>query len=213
MARALLVASVLLAGACATAPPAPSIPVVVVDPVAVQPPPELGTAPPAAKVDASPAGAEGETDEPASAATEAEIVGSDIRVPGPVLYLTGRDTLSPESQRPLSALRDLLKSHPDVTLLRIEVHTDDRGAAQMNQKLSEARALAVARWLVAAGVDCRRVIPVGFGSSRPLARGETAEARAKNRRTVFAVATLRGRPVAGMPVDGGGRVSGDPCRR
>lgn len=213
MARALLVASVLFAGACAAAPSTPSIPVVVVDPVAVQPPPEVGAAQPAARVEPLPAGAEGEPDALAGAAGEAEIVGSDVRVPGPVLYLTGRDTLSPESQRPLSALRDLLKSHPDVTLLRIEVHTDDRGAAQVNQKLSEARALAVARWLVAAGVDCRRLIPVGFGSARPLARDETAEARAKNRRTAFAVAALRGRPVGGMPVDGGGRVSGDPCRK
>jgi OOP family OmpA-OmpF porin len=39
------------------------------------------------------------------------------------------------------------------------------------------------------------------------------EGRAQNRRTLFVNAALRGRPIGGMPVDGGGRVGGDPCAK
>ncbi|MSP61093.1 MAG: OmpA family protein [Myxococcales bacterium] len=98
-----------------------------------------------------------------------------------------------------------------ISLLRIEVHTDAQGDDRYNQALSEKRALAVARWLAQHGVDCKRVIAVGFGETKPAADNATVEGRAKNRRTLFINAALRGRPIGGVPVDGGGRVAGDPC--
>jgi OOP family OmpA-OmpF porin len=74
------------------------------------------------------------------------------------------------------------------------------------QARSEARALAVAKALVKAGVDCKRVLPVGFGASKP-----AFEDASKNTRMVFENAALRGHAIGGMPVDGGGKVAGDPC--
>ena len=95
--------------------------------------------------------------------------------------------------------------------MRIESHTDTDGSAAKNQALSEKRAMAVARALVAKGVDCKRLIAVGFGGEKPAAPNDTPENKAQNRRTLFINAALRGRPIGGMPVDGGGKVAGDVC--
>ncbi len=60
------------------------------------------------------------------------------------------------------------------------------------------------------GISCARLIGVGFGSSKPVAANDSAENRARNRRTVFVNAALRGRAIGGMPLDGGGVVAKVP---
>ena len=72
---------------------------------------------------------------------------------------------------------------------RIEVagHTDSRGDAEMNQRLSQARAAAVAEALENAGVSGDRLEAVGYGPSRPIANNDSAEGRAKNRRIELTV--------------------------
>ena len=77
--------------------------------------------------------------------------------------------------------------------------------------LSEKRALAVCATLVKLGVDCKRLIAVGFGSSKPVADNVTAEGKATNRRLIFVNAALRNHAIGGMPVDGGGKVAGEIC--
>jgi OOP family OmpA-OmpF porin len=41
---------------------------------------------------------------------------------------------------------------------------------------------------------------------------QTADEKTQNRRVAFVNAALDGRPIGGMPVDGGGKVGGDPCK-
>lgn len=135
-----------------------------------------------------------------------------LQLPGPVLFETGKDVLKPESDAVLSVVKSYLDAKPQVTLLRIEGHTDNVGNASDNQSLSERRSMAVARWLTGKGIKCKRLIPVGFGASKPVADNATAEGREQNRRTVFINAELKDKPIGGMPVDGGGVVAGDPCR-
>lgn len=134
-----------------------------------------------------------------------------IKLPGPVLFETGKEKLRPESDAILEIVKGYLVAKPAITLLRIEGHTDSTGLAAANQLLSERRALSCARWLVAHGVSCKRVLPVGFGDSKPIAPNNTADGRAMNRRMSFVNASLKGKPIGGMPVDGGGKVAGDPC--
>jgi hypothetical protein len=64
---------------------------------------------------------------------------------------------------------------------------------------------------VAQGLDCSRLVAVGFGSSKPIADNRTPEGKAANRRVVFANAALRGRPIGGAPLDGGGKSAGSVC--
>ena len=92
------------------------------------------------------------------------------------------------------------------------MHSDSQGDEKFNQTMSEKRAMAVAKALVAKGADCKRILPVGFGETKPIADNGTAEGRAANRRTEFVNAGLRGRPIGGMPLDGGGVPAGDPCK-
>jgi OmpA-OmpF porin, OOP family len=99
-----------------------------------------------------------------------------------------------------------------ITLMRVEGHSDNSGTAADIQKLTEQRAMTVCRWLVTNGIDCKRVIPVGFGDTKPIESNDTPMGKANNRRIVFALAALKGKMIGGMPADGGGVVAGDPCK-
>lgn len=148
----------------------------------------------------------------AEAPARFELDGNMLKVPGPVLFETASAKIKPESQPVLDHVKAYLDDKTYITLMRVEVHTDSDGQAATNQALSEQRALAVARALVTKGVDCKRLIAVGFGGNKPVAANDSAQNKALNRRAVFANAALRGRPIGGMPADGGGRVAGDVCR-
>lgn len=134
-----------------------------------------------------------------------------LSVPGPVVFETGSDKLLPESDAVLEHVQKYLGQNPQITLMRIEGHTDSDGNDASNQALSERRAMSVARWLTAKGVDCKRLLPVGFGESRPVGDNATEEGKAKNRRTAFYNAAVKGKPIRGRPVDGGGKPAGNPC--
>lgn len=147
-----------------------------------------------------------------AAAGAFEIKDNALVLPAPIAFETAGDGLRPESDVSLQHVASYLKEKSYISLLRIEGHTDSQGDPSKNQTLSEKRALAVGRWLVAHGVECQRLLAVGFGGSKPIAANSTPEGRAQNRRIHFVNAALRGRPIGGMPVDGGGRVAGDLCK-
>ncbi len=141
-----------------------------------------------------------------------ELEGNTLKVPFAVTYDTGKATLKTESAEAIAYVAAYREAKSYISTLRIEVHTDAQGDDKFNQALSEKRALAVAKALVGKGVDCKRLLPVGFGEQKPVAGNDTPEGRAANRRTSFVNAGLRGKAIGGMPLDGGGNVAGDPCK-
>jgi len=94
----------------------------------------------------------------------------------------------------------------------VEGHTDNSAATPVGQALTEKRALAACKWLVENGIDCKRLIAVGFGSTKPVVSNDNPLDKAQNRRIEFIPAALRGKAIGGMPLDGGGVVAGDPCK-
>ncbi|UCC66415.1 MAG: OmpA family protein, partial [Deltaproteobacteria bacterium] len=74
-----------------------------------------------------------------------------------------------------------LKENPTV---RVEIagHTDITGPEAYNQGLSERRARAVMEYFISRGISADRLKAVGYGESSPIAKNETREGRAKNRR-------------------------------
>jgi OOP family OmpA-OmpF porin len=138
-----------------------------------------------------------------------KLEGMELQLPSPIVFTSG-DQLAPESEAALAHVKAYLDEKSYISQMRIEGHAAE---AKDAQGLSEKRALAVARWLVAHGVDCTRLVPVGFGNSKPVAAPDTAEGRAKNARISFVNAALKGRPIGGMPVDGGGKLAGDACAK
>jgi outer membrane protein OmpA-like peptidoglycan-associated protein len=110
-----------------------------------------------------------------------------IRILNQVKFKTGSADIEKgkESQDVLEAVLEVLKGHPDIKKVRVEGHTDDRGAAAMNKKLSADRAAAVVKWLVGHGIDKSRLASEGFGPERPLDNNTTEEGRRQNRRVEF----------------------------
>lgn len=79
---------------------------------------------------------------------------------------------------------------PDIDwVLRVDGHTDIRPIRTVqfpsNWELSAARAIAVVKQLIAAGIPANRLVAAGFGAEHPLNRGATVNALAQNRRIEF----------------------------
>lgn len=137
--------------------------------------------------------------------------GHRLVLPGAIGFATATATITPESDGAIAAAAAWLQSKSAITTVRVEGHLDSDGDASAGQALTEARAMAVARALVAKGVDCKRIVAVGFGANKPVADNGTAEGKAQNRRVELHNAAMLNRPIGGMPLDGGGRVAGDVC--
>ena len=101
-----------------------------------------------------------------------------------IRFDSGSAVLKPESGGILGEILMMLQEHGDLDLL-IEGHTDSDGSDESNQTLSEARAEAVAAWLIENGIDAGRLDTVGHGESQPVSDNSTAEGKAENRRVVL----------------------------
>lgn len=143
--------------------------------------------------------------------TSFSLDGNSVELPGPIVFETGTATINEaESAATLWLLIDYLEAKSYISTLRIEGHMSEAGAAA--QTLTEARALAVAAWLIANGVACDRLLAVGFGNTKPIADNKTPDGRAQNNRITVVNAALRGHAIGGMPLDGGGNSSGAVCK-
>ncbi len=105
-----------------------------------------------------------------------------IEITEQVHFETGKAAILPDSSKLLDAIAQVLKDHPEIKKLSIDGHTDNKGAAGFNTKLSKDRAESVVKWLIAHGVDKARLVSKGFGSTKPIGDNKTEEGRAKNRR-------------------------------
>lgn len=97
--------------------------------------------------------------------------------------------LTEDSYPELNRVVRMMKDNPELRL-EIAAHTDNQGSDAMNQVLSERRGETVKRYLVHHGVSGDRLIPRGYGKSRPLVDNDTEEHRAINRRVEFKVIDL-----------------------
>jgi outer membrane protein OmpA-like peptidoglycan-associated protein len=100
------------------------------------------------------------------------------------LFDAGGWQLKPETREALDELVVHIQKNVSLRLL-IQGHSDGRGSEDLNQKLSEKRAEAVAAYLARNGVPSHRLTTVGYGSSQPVATNENPEGRAQNRRVVI----------------------------
>ena len=96
-------------------------------------------------------------------------------------FNTGESIIDPASYRFLDEVADILTQNPALKV-EIQGHTDNRGSAAFNQKLSEKRANAVLDYLLQKGISRNRLTAAGYGFSRPAASNSTPEGRAQNRR-------------------------------
>jgi outer membrane protein OmpA-like peptidoglycan-associated protein len=108
----------------------------------------------------------------------------------PIYFDFGKATIKPVSYPVLDQIVRVMSDRPAIDV-RVEGHTDSKGTDAYNQRLSQQRAEAVVKYLVAKGIAPARLDAVGLGKSRPIAPNENPDGsdnprgRAKNRRTEF----------------------------
>ena len=127
---------------------------------------------------------------------------SKVEILEQVRFETGKAAIKPQSHKLLDQVAGVLLSHPDLLLVQVEGHTDDRGSALRNIVLAQSRAESVAAYLEKAGVPAERLRAVGFGQGRPIATNTSTGGRAANRRVAFTVLQTRSLVIeAGRPPD------------
>ncbi len=115
-----------------------------------------------------------------------------------VNFQSGSAYLAASSNALVAELATSLKACAG-TVVEVQGHTDLSGSAEVNMELSQARAENVVKALVTAGVPAAQLSAKGFGLTQPLENARSAEADAKNRRTVFAVsAAAQAAPTGGQ---------------
>lgn len=95
-------------------------------------------------------------------------------------------TIRPSSHGHLDAVVQFLNRFKSAEAA-LEGHTDSRGDADYNMKLSQARAMAVRAYLVGKGIDADRIAARGYGETRPAASNDTEAGRQKNRRVTAVI--------------------------
>lgn len=104
-----------------------------------------------------------------------------VTMPQDILFAVDSATVNSSLRRDLVTVASSLQDYPQSTV-QVVGHTDNTGAANYNQSLSERRAGAVSSVLMQGGVPARRIDAFGRGEDQPVASNLTPEGRAKNRR-------------------------------
>ncbi len=115
-----------------------------------------------------------------------DIVEKIDRAAANIFFATGSNKLLAKSNTALNNIVVILKANPDY-MLDINGYTDNKGDADKNRALSEARAKAVSDYIVGKGIDSNRLNAAGFGDENPVADNKTTAGRAKNRRVEIKV--------------------------
>ncbi len=122
------------------------------------------------------------------------VVGDRFVFSSEVLFTPGAADLAPEGKTQIAGVVATLTEvagqiPPGIDwIIRVDGHTDNMplsgsGDFADNWQLSQARALSVVRYMVDdLGFPPERLAATGFGEFQPVATGDSAEARAQNRR-------------------------------
>ncbi|MBL4637439.1 MAG: OmpA family protein [Kofleriaceae bacterium] len=119
--------------------------------------------------------------------------GPVTKVDGVILVLekihfeTDSDVIKEESFPILHAVAMTIDTNPDIKLVEVQGHTDERGSAEYNRELSQRRADSVVRFLVKDGVAKSRLQARGYGEDEPKNRKHSKAAWTENRRVEFLI--------------------------
>ena len=103
-----------------------------------------------------------------------------------IYFATNSFELTEESKTVLNEFIDFLNDNARIKI-SIHGHTDDVGNDADNLVLSENRSKSVYEYMVLKEIDPKRLSYKGFGETKPVAKNETPQGRAKNRRTEFVI--------------------------
>ncbi|HEY1339708.1 MAG TPA: OmpA family protein [Bryobacteraceae bacterium] len=104
-----------------------------------------------------------------------------------------KHTLRPDAVKALEGdsreLRDIIVQYPDYKLT-IEGHCDERGSAEYNMQLGQARAESAKNYLVQVGIPSAQLNTISYGKEKPACEEHDEACWQKNRRIhIVAMAT------------------------
>lgn len=97
-----------------------------------------------------------------------------------------KSNLRAESFTELNILKEFLTQNPSLKV-EVSAHTDSRGSASYNYKLSDSRAESVVEWLISNGIPSSRLVSKGYGFDQPIAPNDTEDNMQLNRRVEFKI--------------------------
>ena len=123
-----------------------------------------------------------------------EIILANKVVLNPIYFDFDKSNITAQAAFELDKLVQLMNKYESI-VLRAESHTDARGSATYNQKLSERRALTTAQYVISKGIAAERITGVGMGETTPVndcGTGCSEDEHQMNRRSEFII--LKGNP-------------------
>ena len=117
-----------------------------------------------------------------------EVRGSDIVIMDRIYFETDSAEIREISFPILDAVAATLRGHPEITLVEIQGHADERATDDYNISLTQDRATSVLNYIVQrGGVDRGRLRAVGYGERCPVNPAHNEAAWEQNRRVEFKI--------------------------
>lgn len=126
-------------------------------------------------------------DRPEAPPPRVVLMPSQIRITEKIQFAYNSADIEAVSFSLLDEIAAVLVDNPQIEELQIEGHTDKRGSAAHNRKLSKSRAGSVRAYLAGKKVDEKRLVAIGYGPDRPIADGDEESAHELNRRVEFTI--------------------------
>lgn len=103
-----------------------------------------------------------------------------------IYFIVDTSDLTPEGQEILTKQAQWLKQYSNV-VVQVEGHSDERGTREYNIALSARRATATREFLIAQGVNPKRISSIAYGKERPAALCDAEQCWTQNRRAVTVI--------------------------
>lgn len=122
-----------------------------------------------------------------------ELTGTDIKILEKVYFEYDSAVIKERSFDLLDAVAATIVNNPQLDMIEIQGHADERGNDDYNLKLTADRAAAVMDYLTKKGVKSKKVRSVGYGEYCPIEAASNEAAWEKNRRVEFKVISVDGK--------------------
>jgi peptidoglycan-associated lipoprotein len=103
-----------------------------------------------------------------------------------IYFIVDTSDLTPEGQEILTKQAQWLQQYSNV-VVQVEGHSDERGTREYNIALSARRATATREFLIAQGVNAKRISSIAYGKERPAALCDAEQCWTQNRRAVTVI--------------------------